>query len=282
MIFGATGIVGGFIKDKLVKAGETPFALSRQAPKNADGAQWLRGNLSSLGSLSLPRSNVLYSTVHPLLLAQSIDQIATPALEKVITFTSTSIVTKLDSPILSEQRGVQVLAEGEQQLKRKCQEHRIALTILRPTMIYAEGRDANVTRLAQFIRRFKFFPLSGPGSGLRQPVHAEDLATAAIAAASTSITDNKLYALPGPETISYREMVGRIFDSLRQPRIIISLPPPIWKLTFTVARSFFPNANVAMGERMSKDMVFDGGPAVRDFGWNARPFKPHFELQQNA
>jgi hypothetical protein len=37
----------------------------------------------------------------------------------------------------------------------------VAWTILRPTLIYVEGRDANVSRLAGLIRRFKVLPLSG-------------------------------------------------------------------------------------------------------------------------
>jgi hypothetical protein len=31
-----------------------------------------------------------------------------------------------------------------------------------------------------------------------------------------------------------------------------------------------------MGERMSADLVFDPGPAVRDLGWAPRPFHPRF------
>jgi hypothetical protein len=31
-----------------------------------------------------------------------------------------------------------------------------------------------------------------------------------------------------------------------------------------------------MGARMAADLAFDGGPAVRDFGWSPRKFKPQF------
>jgi hypothetical protein len=40
---------------------------------------------------------------------------------------------------------------------------------------------------------------------------------------------------------------------------------------------FFPNANAAMGARMATDMVFDPAPAVRDFDWKPRGFRPRFE-----
>jgi nucleoside-diphosphate-sugar epimerase len=142
--------------------------------------------------------------------------------------------------------------------------------------IDAEGRDSKVSRLALLIRKFGVLPLMGSGSGLRQPVHAEDLATGAIAAAASAAAIDKTYAVPGGETISYREMVGPIFDALGRPRRIISAPPMFWRAAFALARPFFPNANAAMGARRTKDMVFDGAPAIRDFGWNPRSFHPDF------
>ena len=72
-------------------------------------------------------------------------------------------------------------------------------------------------------------------------------------------------------------MVGRIFDALGKPRRIISAPPFVWRIAFILAKPFLPNANAAMGTRMGTDMVFDSGPAVRDFGWKPRGFRPRFE-----
>jgi nucleoside-diphosphate-sugar epimerase len=120
-------------------------------------------------------------------------------------------------------------------------------------------------------------PLVGGGSGLRQPVHAEDLAIGAISAASSASAANKFYSLPGGETLTYREMVGRIFDGLRRPRRTFPVPVMIWKIAFVFAKRLFPGANVAMGTRMTKDMVFDSAPAAQDFGWKPRAFNPVFD-----
>jgi nucleoside-diphosphate-sugar epimerase len=108
-------------------------------------------------------------------------------------------------------------------------------------------------------------------------VHAEDLAIGAIAAAASPAAANKFYSLPGAETLSYREMIGRIFDGLRLPRRTISVPVFLWRAGFAMARPLFPGANVAMGIRMLKDMTFDSTPAIRDFGWNPRAFHPMFD-----
>lgn len=143
-------------------------------------------------------------------------------------------------------------------------------------MIYDEGRDVNVTRLARLIQKFGFLPIAGKGSGLRQPVHAEDLAIGALQAASSAAAANKIYSLPGKDTITYLEMVGRIFDGMGKPRRTFLLPSAVWNVAFLLAGSLLPNANVAMGKRMSKDMVFDGTPAECDFNWSPRGFHPNF------
>jgi hypothetical protein len=108
-------------------------------------------------------------------------------------------------------------------------------------------------------------------------VHAEDLAIGAISAGASPAAANKFYSLPGGETLSYREMIGRIFDGLRKPRRTVAVPVLIWRASFLLAKPLFPAANVAMGVRMMKDMSFDAAPAVRDFGWNPRAFNPVFD-----
>jgi nucleoside-diphosphate-sugar epimerase len=198
-------------------------------------------------------------------------------LKRLVAFSSTSVITKQDSEILSEGELLRKLAEAERKIVAACEQHNINWTILRPTLIYNEGRDGNITPLSRLIRRFGFMPLVGGGFGLRQPVHAEDLAIGAIAAAASPAAINKFYSLPGAETISYREMIGRVFDGLRLPRRMIPISPTLWRVVFALAKPLFPGANVAMGIRMMKDMTFDATPAIRDFGWSPRAFHPVFD-----
>jgi hypothetical protein len=60
-------------------------------------------------------------------------------------------------------------------------------------------------------------------------------------------------------------------------RRIVAVPPMLWRTAFALAKPFISNANVAMGNRMAMDMIFDATPAVRDFGWNPREFRPKFK-----
>jgi nucleoside-diphosphate-sugar epimerase len=276
MVIGATGLVGGYIVGHLRRAGEQPLALSRSVQNSTD-ALWFQGDLSKPDTLKFPPFTTLYCTANAALLATALPHILSPSLKRVVVFTSTSIVTKMHSEIAAEREALRDLAASEQQIIAVCQQHGVAWTILRPTLIYDAGRDGNITPLSRLIRRFGFMPLVGGAPGLRQPVHAEDLAIGAISAASSAAAANKIYSLPGGETLSYREMIGRIFDGLRRPRRTVPVPVFLWKGAFIFAKPLFPIANVAMGTRMMQDMAFDSTPATQDFDWNPRAFHPVFD-----
>ena len=276
LVIGGTGLVGGYIVEHLVRGGERPLALSR-SQQGKPGIDWLRGDLEKPETLRFPAFATLYCTADAVLLASALPQLFNPSLRRIVVLSSTSVLTKLDSEVAAERDKIRNLADAERTIAAACEQHNVGWTILRPTLIYTEGRDTNITPLSRLIRRFGFMPLVGGGPGLRQPVHAEDLAIGAVAAASSPAAVNKIYSLPGGETLTYREMVGRIFDGLRLPRRTVSVSPFLWRTGFVLAKPVFPSANVAMGIRMMKDMTFDSTPAIRDFGWNPRKFNPVFK-----
>jgi uncharacterized protein YbjT (DUF2867 family) len=276
LVIGATGLVGSYLLSHLTCNGEVPCALSRSA-RTGGGADWLVGDLEQPDKLQIPAIATLYCTADAKLLARALHRFLGPTLKRVVAFSSTSVLTKLDSEIADERDGLRRLADAEKEIGEVCEASGVAWTILRPTLIYAEGRDTNITPLSRLIRRFGFMPLIGGAAGLRQPVHAEDLALGAIAAAASPAAANRFYSLPGGETLSYHEMIGRIFDGLKLPRRTLPIPVLVWRLTFAAIKPLFPAANVAMGIRMTKDMAFDPTPAARDFGWNPRGFRPIFD-----
>jgi nucleoside-diphosphate-sugar epimerase len=277
LVIGGTGLVGGYIVEHLVRNGERPLVLSRSSQQVKPDVDWVRGNLERPETLDCPTVETIYCTANAVLLPAALPRFFSPFLKRIVVFRSTSVMTKLDSEVTTERDIIRRLADAEETIAAQCEQHNVGWTILRPTLIYAEGRDTNITPLSRVIRKFRFMPLVGGGLGLRQPVHAEDLAVGAIAAASSPAAENNVYSLPGGETITYREMIGRIFDGLRMPRRAVSIPAALWRASFVVAKPLFPNGNVAMGMRMMKDMAFDSSAAVRDFGWNPRNFHPVFD-----
>jgi nucleoside-diphosphate-sugar epimerase len=125
----------------------------------------------------------------------------------------------------------------------------IPWTVLRPALIYGLGLDRNVTAAARFIRRWHCFPLGGSGKGLRQPVHADDLAAAALAALDLPAAEGQSFNLGGADTLSYRQMIQRIFEALGQHPRFLRVP--------FLAR--LPGAIGAVAARMEQDLAFDGG-----------------------
>lgn len=276
LVIGGTGLVGGYIVEHLLRVDQRPFALSRSL-QDKPGVDWFRGDLENPDTLNFPAFTILYCTADAVLLANALPRLFNPSLRRIVAFSSTSVITKQDTEVAAERDTIRKLLDAERRIAAACEQRNVGWTILRPTLIYAEGRDTNITPLSRLIRRFGFMPLVGGAPGLRQPVHAEDLAIGALAAASSRAAINKVYSLPGAETLAYREMIGRIFDGMRLPRRTISVPPLLWRAGFILAKPLFPGANVAMGTRMMKDMTFDPTPAIRDFGWNPRAFNPVFD-----
>ena len=280
LVLGATSLIGTFLMERLQAAGHEPMGLSRRPPYgfSASGdACWIDADLKGDDlAEQLPGAATVFSLSPIWLLPAVLPLLKARGMKRLVAFSSTSRFTKQDSPEASERAVAKALADAEDAVEAFCSEHGVAWTILRPTLIYAEGRDGNVSRLASLIRRFKVLPLSGAGEGLRQPVHADDLAAGAIAAAAAPAALDRAYALVGGETLPYRQMARRVFEGLGRRPAILVLPPWLFSLLLTLARPFFPGATAAMGARMSQDLVFDSSDAVRDFGWAPRDFRPRF------
>jgi nucleoside-diphosphate-sugar epimerase len=278
LVLGASSLVGRYLLPRLAETRAVAAALSRR-PRDPDpgGVRWIVGDLEAPQSIAFPVAETVLSLCPIWLLPAALPALRAQGLRRLVAFSSTSVTGKAKSSDRSERLTAARLATAEEAVQNFCEREGVAWTLLRPTMIYSEGFDGNVSRLAALAERFGVAPLAGPGRGLRQPVHAEDLAWAATAAAASPVAAGRVYELPGGETLTYRQMVERIFLGLDRTPRIVSAPPFLWRMAFRLARGGLPGATAAMGERMNQDLAFDGGPAARDFGWAPRPFKPVFQ-----
>lgn len=275
LVTGATTQIGRFLLPRLAAQGFAVHAISRKPQAEAvPEVVWHQADLKQ-EPLPAVGAGCLIHLAHLALLPPLL---ATPphGLFRLIAFGSTSRFSKESSPDPHEQAVALELARAEQAVAEACASLGLAWTLFRPTLIYGCGMDKNVTVIADFIRRFGFFPLVGGGKGLRQPVHADDLAAACLLALGEPATFNRAYDLSGGETLSYQAMVERIFARMgRKPRLL-PIPLPALQAVMRVAALLprYRYFSQAMAARMGQDLCFDHAQASRDFGFSPRGFEP--------
>ena len=274
LVFGASGQVGMPLVERLGDAGWRVVAVSREARSDSPGRHWLQGDFAH--PPELPRTvDVLYSCGPLDLFAHWYADAGIEA-QRVIAFGSTSASTKHASDDDHERDLARRLLGAEARIFQASERRGAAATMLRPTLVYGAGRDASLTRIAELARRHGRFVLPRRADGLRQPVHVQDLADAAFAASTSSATYGRSYDLPGGESLPYREMVRRVLASLDPPLPLTELPMPAFRLLMRAAqaRGIARDLTDEAVQRMREDLVFDQGPAQRDFGYAPRMFRP--------
>jgi len=274
-LLGATGLVGECVLPILAGKELSVTAYSRGAVDHvSEAVSWHRIDSKSL-LLAQPNQIENWLCVAPIwVLPDYFTLLEVHGVRRVVVLSSTSRFTKVDSGDIGENVVAARLIEGEAQAQAWAETRDIEWVILRPTLIYGFGRDKNVSEIVRFIRRFGFFPVLGKATGLRQPIHAKDVAAACVSALQAPAAANRAYNISGGETLTYRDMVARVFAALgRNPRL---LTVPLWafRLAVSVLRCLprYRQWSAAMAERMNRDLVFDHVDAVRDLGFKPRGF----------
>ena len=275
-VTGATSPVGGQLLKKLLSAGYVVHAIGRStaAPDLGPTSFWHQCDLAQTGAFPRFNARVLFHLASIWLLPNWIEQFHENGVQRVIAFSSTSRFSKANSTSPAEQAVAETLARAEDAVAGTCERLGIAYTIFRPTLIYGVGRDRNVADIARFAKRFGVFPILGKGRGLRQPVHAEDLAQSCMLAVDAPASFRQTYNLSGGETLTYRAMVQRVFQALGKPTRIVPIPEPVFRVAIHFARKIpqYRHLQPEMATRMDRDLCFDHSAAQRDFGFSPRPF----------
>lgn len=294
LLTGATSQVGVFALGRLLAEGFRVMALSRQVSRQASidyipapgNVQWLHpGSLASssndpvasAATDCLLKVEAVFSC-GPLLLAQELVPHC-PGLRRVIAISTSSLYTKLDSADPAERALVGGIKQSEDALKALCNERDIALLLLRPTLIYGCGLDQNISRMARLVQRYRFLPLAGKASGLRQPIHADDLASIGLAALEAEKLENMESPVGGGSVLSYREMAEKVFTAFSLKPRLVSIPPG---LLATLARmaSWLPGSeglNAEFAYRQNRDFVFDDAELRQVLTFKTRPFSPKLD-----
>lgn len=170
------------------------------------------------------------------------------------------------------------IEDGIRQLKMKYQ---LNIIILRPTMIFGDLKDLNVSKFIKMVNRFKIFPVVNHGSGLIQPVNARDLGKAYYQILNTSTKLQEEYILSGEHPLTMMDLFKIIQFFLKRQNIYISVPSKIAILGTRIVKIVTLNRVdfVEKVLRMDEDRSFSHESATRDFGYKPMSFKKGIQIE---
>lgn len=277
IVTGATSLVGDELLPQLIQSGFFVHAFSRTHPEQyqSEGIFWHRFDLSlALPSECFDAQTLIHLGPLSVLMNWLVKLGGTVPFKRIIALSSTSVFTKSQSKDEMERWTASHLQRCETELSEFCTQHNINWTLFRPTLIYRLGRDKNITTIARFIQCFGFFPLVGEGKGLRQPVHARDVANACAYSLDCPASFSKAYNLSGRDIFSYREMVEKVFFFIgKKPRFIpFSLSLARLTLKWLACLPGYQYLTPEMADRMNMNMCFDHASAHNDIGFEPSSF----------
>jgi uncharacterized protein YbjT (DUF2867 family) len=98
--------------------------------------------------------------------------------------------------------------------------------IIRPSVVC--GNEDNFTNLFARLSLSPVIPVIKPNYKF-QPILVDDVATAIVKAFEVKKNNGKIYEIGGPTTISFKDMVKSIVNTIGKKRLILEMPMPLAK-----------------------------------------------------
>ena len=301
-VTGATGFVGAHLVKALRARGDTVTALVRR-PALAERLGWgpavrlVRGDLADEGALRAGSAgaDVVYHVAGQIAARNEAEFMASNrdgtanVLEAArdggarrVLFVSSLAVggpTTPGHPIDETRPPAPVTDYGRSKLAAEVlvRAMPLAWTIVRPPLVYGEW-DRATLKIFQLARR-GLVPVFGDGSQELSVIHAEDLAHALIAAATSPAAVGRVYFAAHPTATTSRSLVlaaGRALGRERPPRII-PVPPLVARGVLWVVGTLAHIAGRATVLSVDKSNEFlapawtcRSDAVTRDTGWQAQ------------
>ena len=276
VIIGGNSLVAPYLMQRLRRDGLGAEVISRNPIKVPEGFNFTAMDLGRARNWIAPENAVIISLLPLWVLATYLPRFI--GVRSIIALGSTSVFSKAASPDRVEKLTVTRLEHAEKTIKEWCIKCNVHGTLLRPTMIYDGLRDHNIVRMIRFIRRFHFLPLAAPANGLRQPIHADDVAKAILKCINNDAVYDKALNIAGGEVLTYRAMAERLFAALGLKPRLMMLPENWLESGFRFASKVGLMHETAFGSsifrRMNQDLTFDMIEATRLLDYQPRDFEP--------
>jgi nucleoside-diphosphate-sugar epimerase len=165
----------------------------------------------------------------------------------------------------------------EDEMKRiiKTNYNILSITIFRPTMIYGDLCDQNMSKFIRIVDYLRLFPVINKGESLIQPVNARDLGKAYFQVLNVPKENLKLeYVVSGDVPITMVSAFKTISKVLGKKTIFISFP--LWSGVILARLLYILTLGridyIEKVQRMGEDRSFPHDDATNDFCYLPRSF----------
>lgn len=299
LVTGASGFVGRRLANTLVQDGASVICSSR-TPMQLEGAEWRSApdlDATTDWSHSLTqvqtvihcaaRVHVMNETAHdPLLLFRQVNLAGTMALAEqaaangVRQFIFLSSVkvngeqtlpgaafceTSVANP--SDPYGVSKY-EAEQALLALGRSTGMAITIIRPPLVYGPGVGANFLAMLRWVKKQVPLPLASI-QNQRSFVYLDNLVSLILHCIGNSLATNQVFLVSDGQDLSTPELLRECAAALNVPSRLLPFPPAWLNLLAKMA------GKKAMAERLCQSLQVDISKAKMQLGWS-----PPYTVQQ--
>ena len=281
-IFGGTGFLGRYITQELARSGYrikvatrmpeaaydlkpsgnvgqvVPFQCDYKDPESIEAAIKGCDVVINLVGILFEKGKNKFTRVHAELPKTIAEISARQDVEKFIHVSAMGIDESKSKYAASK-------VEGETAIKEQFSD----ATILRPSVVFGPG-DGFFNMFAKLATLLPALPLIGGGKTKFQPVYVDDIAKAigVIVNEPSNEYAGQIYALGGPEVVTFKEIYQRLFDQINRKRALISLPWPIAKLQGAVF-SLMPKPLLTKDQVVSLEsdnIIRNGDKTFKDLG----------------
>lgn len=127
--------------------------------------------------------------------------------------------------------------------------------ILKPTMIYGNSRDYNISKIIKFIDKSPIVPIVGNGNSLLQPIYVKDLAEIILRTYKNPSVLSGEYIVSGGSEITVRNLNRLIAKNLNKTRVYIHVPKFICLYAVRILNNLFKFNQITTEQinRLSED-----------------------------
>jgi uncharacterized protein YbjT (DUF2867 family) len=283
MVTGGSGFLGGYVLREAARRGHQSVALARSqnaaGAVTALGARPVSGDLndarSLVGAFAAAQCDVLVNLAslgfgHASVIIGAAER---AGIKRAVFVSTTAVTTTLPA---SSKR---VRLAAEESIRASA----LDWTILRPTMIYGDPGDRNLSRLLSLLGHAPLLPVPG-GRRLQQPVHAADVTDAVLAAAERPSTAGRTYDVAGPEPLTFSELLQTAARAVasRTRFVPVPLSPVLAAARGYELLSRNPRIHAEQVRRLAEDKAFAIDDAVRDLGYAPRSFAEGIRAEARA